>query len=235
MGIKNDVVNWDKYFNEWNKYSEFNKFLNSNYMFSILKFLSQEYRRTTVFPAKNEIFKAFKMCDPHDLKVVIVGLEPYLNGKGTGLAFANKDTETTISPELVAIRNAVEKDVNTIKLDFDVTLEKWAKQGVLLLNTSLTVRQNISHSHKEMWDKFTKFVLHFIGSRFPGTHIMLWGAEAQRYQNVDGFELKSTCYIYRYSHPKYNIDKMIDWNCKHFSMVNLLLEQQNGKEECIKW
>lgn len=234
MGLKK--IDWYKYFGEWSKNNEWKEFLNNRYMYSVLKYLSQEYKSgKIIYPRRENIFKAFKLCNPHKIKVVILGQDPYYDGRATGLAFANEGLGK-LSPSLKHIINSVEKDVHRgLKLDFDITLESWAQQGVLLLNTALTVQHNKPNSHKKVWDKFTKFVISYIAENKPGTIFLLWGNEAEKYKNINGYDINSHCYVKTHFHPAYAERKNIDWNCKHFSAVNRLIEQNNGKEFCIKW
>lgn len=234
MGIK-VRIDWSKYINKWSKYKDLVDFLNTKYMYSVLKYLDQEYKLHNIYPKKENVFKAFQLCDPSKLRVVIIGQDPYPNGQATGLAFANNEDTLSISPSLRHIRKAVELNSDKINLDFDVTLESWAKQGVLLLNTALTVQYGQPNSHKKVWDKFTKFIIKFIGENFPGTIFLLWGAEAQKYEVIDDFNLTSRCYVMKQSHPSFAERRNRIWVCDHFKRVNKLIETNNGKEFCIKW
>ena len=112
------------------------------------------------YPERENIFNAFKLCPLYKLKVVILGQDPYHDGSATGLAFSNRSDSTTLSPSLRNIFKEVENNTsNGLKLDQDPNLERWAKQGVLLLNTALTVEKGNPGSHAKLWDSFTKEVL----------------------------------------------------------------------------
>jgi len=216
LGIR---INWNKYIEEWSTYKELNVFLNSNYMYSVLTYVYQEYNKYIIYPKRCNIFKAFKLCKPNKLKVVIIGSEPYIKGSANGLAFGNDNNNIKIDNSLQRIKRAVEKDLyNGLLLDFDYSLEKWAKQGVLLINTSLTVQHNLPKSHKKVWSKFIDFIVKFIAQNFSGTIFLLWGEEAQKYYDSTDFNLRKTCYVMKVD------DINANWECDHFSKVNKLLE-----------
>lgn len=229
-------INWDKHIGKWTRYKEFETFLNSSYMYKVLTFLSQEYRKHNIYPKKQDIFKSFRLCDPDELKVVILGSEPYTNDKSTGLAFANSEGTISVDPPLVQLKNAVELDVcDGLKLDFDITLENWAKQGVLLLNTSLTSSEKIVNAHTKVWNKFMTFVVEFLSDRNPGTIFLLWGRQAQKFEAFSTFKLKDNSYIFRNVYPYKNNNFNMIWSCNHFSEANKIIKDTNGKEFCIEW
>lgn len=226
-------VDWEKYIKEWSKYDELVDFMSTKYMYSVLKYLSQEYKNYNIYPERKNIFKPFELCKPDKIKVVILGNEPYFTGKANGLAFGNKDSLLSMSPELETIHRAVELDIyEGFYLNFDYTLEKWAKQGVLMLNTALTVKHNTPNSHKKVWDKFTKFLIKFIAMNFPGTIFLLWGEEAQKYEKIGSFDIGITSYVIKNTYP---LKENINWKCNDFTKVNELIKNQNGEEFCIKW
>jgi len=106
-------------------------------------------------PEFENIFNAFEKCQFKDLKAIILGQDPYpQRGIATGLAFANKHDTVSLSPSLKILKAEMEKDLNTVALDFDPTLENWAAQGVLLLNSSLTCRVGFPGSHAHLWRPF---------------------------------------------------------------------------------
>ena len=142
------------------------------------KDLSEEYRNYTCYPAVSNVFRAFDWTQFRDLRVVIIGQDPYHNGIATGLAFATNNGK--LSPSL---RNIVKElheshgqDVNP---EFDTSLEHWARQGVLLINTSLTVREKEPNSHKKIWEGFTVEVLKRIRSKHSNIVFVGWGKDAQ--------------------------------------------------------
>ncbi len=139
--------------------------------------LKQEYSSGTCYPSPGNVFRAFELTQFHDLKVVILGQDPYHNGIATGLAFATNNGK--MSPSL---RNIVKELHDSygmeVSADFDTSLEDWAKQGVLLLNTSLTVREKQPNSHKAIWDGFTLQVIKRIVANHRNIVFVAWGKDA---------------------------------------------------------
>ena len=135
-----------------------------------------------ILPKTTDTFRAFKLCQLKDTKIVILGQDPYHDGSATGLAFANRNDSLRVSPSLKNIITAVEKDQRVVLADFDVTLEQWAEQGVLLLNTALTVEKGTAGVHTEIWRPFTQLFLEAMSSQKDGYVFMLWGKKAQDYE-----------------------------------------------------
>lgn len=229
-------INWHEYVGEWASYKEFEDFLNSKYMLSVLAYLSREYKSSVIYPARVDIFKALKLCQPDKMSVMILGKEPYLNGKATGLAYANPKDTIHYSPELYQIWGSIEDNCNNgLRLDFEPSLESWAKQGVLLHNVSLTVSRGITGSHSKMWSKFTQFLMYFISKYFTGTIFVLWGDELRNYKNINGIDLGDKHYLVQHKGLKGNVNIGVDWNSKSFNEINQILYMNNGAEACIKW
>ena len=134
-----------------------------------------------VYPDTKLTFRAFKMCQFADVRVVILGQDPYHDGSATGLAFANSDQTPRMSPSLHWITKAIEHDYDTLCVNFDVTLKEWANQGVLLLNTALTVVKGYAGSHVGLWDKFTKDFIRHLSQQKDNIIFVLWGKKAQDY------------------------------------------------------
>ena len=133
-----------------------------------------------IYPSKENVFKAFKLCPVNNTKVVIIGDEPYYDGNATGLAFGNKDL-LKVSTSLTNIFKEIENDIyDGFKLDQDPDLTRWAEQGVLLINTALTVEKDKPGSHKKYWNKFIKEVVSKISQTNPCI-FMLWGDNAKEY------------------------------------------------------
>lgn len=142
-------------------------------------FLKKEYAEETVYPPKNQLWTAFEYTAFQDVKVVILGQDPYHGpGQAHGLSFSvNQDVQ--IPPSL---RNMFKELVNDIKCEMPATgtLKGWAKQGVLLLNTVLTVRKGQAHSHKNKgWEQFTDAVIRHLSNRDERIVFILWGKPAQ--------------------------------------------------------
>ena len=225
-------INSSKLFNTWN--GPINKLIESNYFNGLLNFLKKNYKYLNICPEQKNVFKAFELTDYNNLKVVILGKDPYSDGKSaTGLAFANEDKGGVISPSLVKIKECIETTIyNGLNLDFNPNLESWAEQGVLLLNTALTVEKDKIGSHEIYWKEFTKTVIETINDNHSGIIFMLWGKDAQAFDILIN---KKKHYVLKDRHPAYADYNNIAWNCNHFTEANKLIEENNGKEFCIKW
>ena len=153
-------------------------FQSENYL-KIREFFKQEYSRYTVYPSMYDIFNAFKMTPYSKVKAVILGQDPYHEpGQAHGLCFSVKEG-TKLPPSLVNIYKELESDLG-IPPAQSGNLEKWARQGVLLLNTTLTVRQGIANSHKDCgWTEFTDEVIKTLAEREKPIVFILWGANAR--------------------------------------------------------
>tara|TARA_Y200000002_G_scaffold257337_1_gene213459 strand:+ start:506 stop:1225 length:720 start_codon:yes stop_codon:yes gene_type:complete len=134
-----------------------------------------------IFPAKNEVFNAFKITDPDKLRVVILGQDPYINyGQAMGLAFSVPHG-MKIPPSL---RNILKKLGKYRKGEKNGDLTHWAEQGVLLLNTSLTVTERHSNSHSKLWKPITDQIIKYISNKYSNIVFMLWGGDAYKKQSL---------------------------------------------------
>ena len=163
--------------NDWDEILE-NEF-KKDYFYNLLKFVQGEYARKTVYPPKKEVFKAFRYTPYNNLKVVILGQDPYHGeGEAEGLSFSVKDGIRK-PPSLVNIFKELQND-----LGYDIpksgSLVPWAKQGVLLLNTVLTVIKDQAASHKDIgWEQFTDEVIKIINKKEEPVVFILWGGFAR--------------------------------------------------------
>lgn len=189
------------------------------------------------YPGKKDIFRAFELCPVEKLKVVILGQDPYHDGSATGLAFSNRSDSKSISPSLRNILKEVEDSVyDGFKLEQDPNLERWAEQGVLLLNTALTVEKSNPGSHAELWDEFTRKVIKRISDEIPAIVYMLWGKHAKGYLE---YISRETNFILASPHPSpFSAGRGFFGN-KHFSKCNEVLVQvgiaKEEKDYEIKW
>jgi len=177
-----------------------------------------------VYPPRDKIFNCFKKTDYKDIKVVIIGQDPY-HGKdqATGLAFGITPGKK-LPPSLKNIQKELQQDVNT-ELS-DITLEKWAEQGVLLINTSLSVLQSTPGSHIKYWQEFTQYIIDSINS-LDCVIFVAWGAHAyNRLKNID----RDKHHLIISSHPsplscnkKFGEFSMFNGS-KPFSRVNNILK-----------
>lgn len=163
--------------NDWDQIleEEFQK----DYYKKMEKFLLEEYREKTIFPEKEDIFAALKMTPYRDVKVLILGQDPYHGqGQSHGLAFSVKKG-VKIPPSLRNIYKELKADLE-LDLPEDGYLEKWASQGVLLLNTSLTVREGEPNSHSKIgWEIFTDRIIELLNERERPLVFILWGNNAK--------------------------------------------------------
>jgi len=165
---------WKQYLN-----AEFDK----EYFVNLTKLVRQEYQNHQCFPPGRQVFNAFNLCPFNDVKVVIIGQDPYHEpGQAMGLSFS-VPVGTTIPPSLVNIFKEIQQDLgNPIPQDGDLT--RWSKQGVLLLNATLTVRAHEANSHQKLgWNQFTDAAIKALSDHRQGLVYMLWGgyARSKRY------------------------------------------------------
>ena len=226
-------IDWQKNVGAWAYRDDFLDYLRSPYMIKLLTMITKSSE--VVYPQRKNVFRAFRECSPTNLKVVILGQDPYHDGSAIGLAFGNNNEKLRISPSLKKILECVEREFNTLKIDEDITLQSWANQGVLLLNTALTVEKSKPKSHSKPWKLFTEFVVKYIAQNFPGTIFMLWGKDAQAFEKIGNLNLNNTCHVLKAVHPSYANFKNTDWKCDNFKQANKIIEQQNGNEFCIEW
>ena len=199
--------------------------------FSILnQFLKQEYKEQTIFPEKKLIFNALNSTPFNKVKVVIIGQDPY-HGKGQahGLSFSVTEGIKT-PPSLVNIFKEIESDLK-INNHGKGDLTKWAKQGVLLLNATLTVRENTAGSHQNKgWEQFTDQIISTISEEKKDLVFLLWGKFAQK---KDKLIDKNKHHILMSSHPSPLSSYRGFLGCKHFSECNNILKRDNKTE--INW
>lgn len=172
-GIKNQVGDW---------YPLLDPIVSSDKFKPIVAKIKEcKQKFTKIYPETTKTFRAFKLCQLGDTRVVILGQDPYHDGSATGLAFANTNKGSRISPSLGWIVKALEYEYDTVCVDFDYDLESWAKQGVLLLNTALTVEKGKAGSHTELWKPFTIELIDKLSSSKDNIIFVLWGKKAQEY------------------------------------------------------
>ena len=161
---------WKQYLN-----AEFDK----EYFANLTKLVRQEYQNHQCFPPGRQVFNAFNLCPFNDVKVVIIGQDPYHEpGQAMGLSFS-VPVGTTIPPSLVNIFKEIQQDLgNPIPQDGDLT--RWSKQGVLLLNATLTVRAHEANSHQKLgWNQFTDAAIKALSDHRQGLVYMLRGGYAR--------------------------------------------------------
>lgn len=208
--------------------SEFEK----EYFKNLISGINKEYQNGICYPPKNLIFEAFNQCSLDDLKVVIIGQDPY-HGKeeANGLCFSVNDS-IKIPPSLKNIFREINDDLETIFITTSGNLISWAQQGVLLLNSTLTVKENQAGSHQKVgWETFTDAVIKKISDEKEHVVFLLWGNFAiKKGKNID----KNKHLVLESGHPSPLSANQGKWfGNKHFSKTNLYLKSINKKE--IEW
>ncbi len=199
------------------------------YYVNLHDFLKEEYSARRIFPNMYDIFNALKYTSFEDTKVVIIGQDPYHEiGQAHGLCFSVKDG-VRFPPSLLNIFKELKADIGK-EIPKSGDLSDWAKQGVLMLNTVLTVREGLANSHKGMgWEQFTDRVIAELNHKETPVVFLLWGAHAQKKAEfiTNPLHKKLMC-----AHPSPLSASRGFLGCKHFSKTNEILKQNNLKEIC---
>ncbi|MFN8357037.1 MAG: uracil-DNA glycosylase [Spirosomataceae bacterium] len=201
------------------------------YFASLVQFIKAEYSTRTVYPPGRLIFNAFSHCSFDDTKVVILGQDPYHGaGQANGLSFSVNDG-IAIPPSLVNIFKEIKDDLGK-PLPRSGNLERWAKQGVLLLNATLTVRASEAGSHQgKGWETFTDAVIKHLSDEKQNVVFMLWGAYAQKKGEV--IDARKHL-VLKARHPSPMSANNGGWfGCRHFSQANNYLKAKGLPE--IDW
>lgn len=205
---------------------EFNK----PYFADLVKFVKEEYLYKVVFPSASNIFNAFNKCPFSEVKVVIIGQDPYHNiNQANGLAFSVNEG-VRLPPSLINIFKEVNNDVNK-PIPSSGNLERWSKQGVFLLNSILTVRAHEPNSHNNKgWEIFTDSVIKILSEQKENLVFILWGAIAQQ----KGATIDNNKHlILKSAHPSPFSAHRGFFGNKHFSKTNQYLKENNI--EPIMW
>ncbi|HEY8401095.1 MAG TPA: uracil-DNA glycosylase [Cytophagaceae bacterium] len=200
------------------------------YFQNLIAFVKQEKKAYTIYPPGKLIFNAFEHCTFDNVKVVILGQDPYHGpGQANGLAFSVNDGIKP-PPSLVNIFKEIKNDLGT-EVPKSGNLERWADQGVLLLNATLTVRANSPGSHQNKgWEQFTDAIIQVISREKENLVFILWGAYAQKKEALID---RSKHLILKSPHPSpFSADRGF-FGSKPFSKANEYLKQ-HGKEP-INW
>ena len=202
---------------------------NTEYFTTLWEKVKEEYQTTKCFPPKNQIFRAIKLTPFDEVKVVIIGQDPYHNdNQANGLCFSVSD-KVKAPPSLKNIFKELKDDLGIKKTSNE--LEMWAKQGVLLLNATLTVRAHEANSHKDLgWEQFTDFIIKEISDKKDNVVFVLWGAFAQKKAGL--IDTKKH-FIIQSVHPSPLSARKGFFGSRPFSKINQFLEEK-GKEP-INW
>ncbi|NNE31449.1 MAG: uracil-DNA glycosylase [Winogradskyella sp.] len=194
-----------------------------SYFKDLVKFVKTEYQKFQCFPKGSQIFNAFNHCAFSDLKVVIIGQDPYHGiGQANGLCFSVND-EVKHPPSLINIFKEIEKDIS-VTYPVNGNLEPWADQGVLLLNATLTVRAHEAGSHQNKgWEIFTDTVIKVISEHKNNVVFLLWGGFARKKKKLID---TTKHFVLESGHPSpLSANRGYWFGNKHFSKTNSLLEQ----------
>ncbi len=200
-----------------------------DYFKKLQNFLKDEYSKQEIYPSEENIFNALNHVPLEKIKVVIIGQDPYHEpGQAQGLSFSVPEN-IDIPPSLVNIMKEIESDLN-VKCYRNGNLERWANQGVLLLNTVLTVRRGLANSHKDKgWEVLTRRIIEIVGQREKPVVFMLWGSYAQSFAPL----IANQHLILKAPHPSPLSAYRGFFGCKHFSKCNEFLIK-NGQSP-IDW
>ncbi len=207
--------------------SEFEK----PYFSELISFVKDEYASRVCYPKGSQIFAAFDDCPFEDIKVVIIGQDPYHGvGQANGLCFSVNDG-IAFPPSLINIFKEIEND---LKIPFPKSgnLERWAKQGILLLNATLTVRQSEAGSHQNKgWETFTDAVIQKVSDEKEHVVFLLWGGFAKK----KGLKIdRKKHLVLETGHPSpLSANRGLWFGNKHFSTTNDFLKSKGLKE--IVW
>lgn len=188
----------DEYFGDWMKVIDRTELNN------VMVKVGQEYRRKPLCPAQPDVFKAFELCPLKDLKVVMLGQDPYpQKGVATGILFGNRKevNEDNLSPSLNIVKEAaINFEVPHYCITFDQTLESWAKQGILMINSALTVEMNRIGSHVMLWRPFIAKLLKNLSEYNTAIVYVLFGRQAQTFKPYINSRFN---HIIEIEHPAY--------------------------------
>ncbi len=214
--------------NDWEK--ALSKEFRKPYYLKLYNTVRSEYSKTTVYPPSEEIFTAFNLTDINDVKVLILGQDPYHEpGQAHGLSFSVKPG-VAIPPSLLNIYKELEDELS-LYIPNNGYLEKWAKQGVLMLNTVLTVRAHNANSHKGIgWEEFTDAAIMALNELDKPIVYMLWGSNARSKAKMLNNKKQL---VLEAPHPSPLSSYRGFFGCNHFIKCNEFLKA-NGLSE-IDW
>ena len=204
---------------------------NKPYYKELITFVEAQYASTLVFPPKEEVFTALELCSPEDVKVVLLGQDPYHGvGQAHGLAFSVGEEITRLPPSLRNIFKEVASDVGANHSSG--SLLSWAEQGVLMINATLTVRSGEPLSHaKKGWEEFTDNIIRYVSSTQKNVVYILWGGNAKKKVKLIN---EDENLILTANHPSpLSANRGGFFGCKHFSKTNEYLKKYRNCE--IEW
>lgn len=216
----------EEYFGDWIRV------INQKELNTVIGTMNRIYSSKKVCPAAENVFRAFDLCPYNELKVVFVGQDPYpQKDVATGILFGNKADvpEDELSPSLKVVKEAaVNLEVPHNSIIFDQTLESWARQGILMINSALTVEMNKVGSHTMLWRPFISSLLKNISETNPGLIYVLFGSQAGTFHPYI-----KTGTVIKVPHPAYNARTETKMNPELFTDINRELKSKYGTT--IKW
>lgn len=214
----------------WEKFLE--KQRSEKYFKLLLETLEEEYDEQKVYPPKDNILRALVLTPIDEVKTIVIGQDPFHGpGEANGLAFAVANDHYPKPPSLINIFKEVESDLKC-KLSRDVTsLEGWARQGVLLLNSCLTVRAHEPGSHSELgWKRFTDAIIEVVNKECKNVCFMLWGKWAKSKEEII---TNKSHLVLKAAHPSPFSARNGFFGCRHFSKANEFL--MDSDKDPIDW
>lgn len=207
-----------------------NDFFKTKTYIQLSDFIESEYSSKQIFPKREDIFRAFCLTPFSRVKVVIIGQDPYHDeGQACGLCFSVPDG-VVVPPSLKNIYKEIYTDTGVKKDTTDGVLDSWAKQGVLLLNSVLTVFAHSPASHRgKGWEEFTDTVISLISDKHNHVVFLLWGKYAQ---SKEGLIDQKKHLVLKAPHPSPFSAHTGFFGCRHFSKCNYYLKK-NGKQEVL--
>lgn len=209
-------------------------FVNSTHFTEILETLYNEREAGKRFtPPLKQVFRAFEECPIDQLKVVMIGQDPYpYLGVADGIAFSCGNTGK-VQPSLDQMFSAISKTVYPGEIvDHDPDLTRWANQGVLMLNKALTCQVDKVGSHYDIWHDFVMYVIDMLSFTNSGLIFVLLGQKAQELESC----ITQSHYILKASHPASASYTKTQWDCNNlFNEANRIIEQNNGPQFKITW
>lgn len=209
----------EEYFGDWIR------FIDTDELRRVVTWINKT-DSSTLCPSPKNIFKAFRVCPYKDCKVIFLGQDPYpQRGVATGILFGNSsDTpEELLSPSLKIVKEAaINYEMPHNLVEFDNTLESWARQGILMINTAFTCEVGRTGSHFEIWKPFVSKLIHNISNNDGGIIYVLFGSQAQLFKK----DIVSSLQVIEVYHPAYFSRKGTRMPSKVFTDINQALKKQ---------
>lgn len=219
-------------------FDKLSPFLLSEEFDKIINTLREEGKTRNIYPPANLLFRSFEECKYDNLKCIIILQDPYYQpGVADGIPMSCSRTKR-LQPSLQLFYDAINKTVYDRSIDpsrsYNPDLTYLLQQGVMLLNTALTVRENEPGSHVKLWEPFTKFLFEEVLSSYnSGLPIMMLGKDAQK---MNAYIVPFMHYTLDLEHPAFAKRQNREWNCKDcFNWTNRIIRENNGKEFEIEW